>query len=50
MYFLLMVHQQEVQFIDDKPRSFTFRCTSFCAPPEAAMETHFNMIGRLIVH
>ena len=48
--FLIKGTQQEVQFIDDKPGSFTFRCTSFCAPPEAAMETHFNMIGRLIVH
>jgi len=48
--FLLKGTQQTVQFIADKPGTFTFRCTSFCSAPEAAIENHFNMIGKLIVH
>jgi heme/copper-type cytochrome/quinol oxidase subunit 2 len=48
--FLLKGTQQEVDFIADKPGTFTFRCTSFCSSPEAALENHFNMVGKLIVH
>jgi heme/copper-type cytochrome/quinol oxidase subunit 2 len=48
--FLLKGTQQTIQFIADKPGTFTFRCTSFCSAPEAAIENHFNMIGKLIVH
>ena len=48
--FLLKGTQQTVEFIADKPRTFTFRCTSFCSAPEAAIENHFNMVGKLVVH
>jgi plastocyanin len=48
--FLLKGTQQTVEFIADKPGTFTFRCTSFCSAPEAALENHFNMVGKLIVH
>jgi heme/copper-type cytochrome/quinol oxidase subunit 2 len=48
--FLLKGTQQTVEFIADKPGEFTFRCTSFCSAPEAALENHFNMEGKLIVH
>jgi plastocyanin len=48
--FLLKGTQQTVEFLADKPGTFTFRCTSFCSSPEAALENHFNMIGKLIVH
>jgi heme/copper-type cytochrome/quinol oxidase subunit 2 len=48
--FLLKGTQQTVEFIADKPGTFTFRCTSFCSAPEAAIENHFNMVGKLIVH
>ena len=48
--FLLKGTQQTVEFVADKPGTFTFRCTSFCSAPEAALENHFNMIGKLIVH
>jgi heme/copper-type cytochrome/quinol oxidase subunit 2 len=48
--FLLKGTQQNVEFIADKPGTFTFRCTSFCSAPEAAIENHFNMVGKMIVH
>jgi heme/copper-type cytochrome/quinol oxidase subunit 2 len=48
--FLLKGTQQTVEFLADKPGTFTFRCTSFCSAPEAAIENHFNMVGKLIVH
>jgi plastocyanin len=48
--FLLKGTQQTVEFMADKPGTFTFRCTSFCSAPEAALENHFNMVGKLIVH
>ncbi len=48
--FLTKGTQQTVEFIADKPGTFTFRCTSFCSAPEAAIENHFNMVGKLIVH
>jgi len=48
--FLLKGTQQTVEFIADKPGTFTFRCTSFCSAPAAAIENHFNMVGKLIVH
>lgn len=48
--FLLKGTQQTVEFVADKPGTFTFRCTSFCSAPEAALENHFNMVGKLIVH
>jgi heme/copper-type cytochrome/quinol oxidase subunit 2 len=48
--FLLKGTQQTVEFVADKPGTFTFRCTSFCSAPEAALENHFNMKGTLIVH
>lgn len=48
--FLLKGTQQTVEFLADKPGTFTFRCTSFCSAPEAALENHFNMVGKLIVH
>ena len=48
--FLLKGTQQTVEFIADKSGTFTFRCTSFCSSPEAALENHFNMVGKLIVH
>ena len=48
--FLLKGTQQTIEFVADKPGTFTFRCTSFCSSPEAALENHFNMIGKFIVH
>jgi heme/copper-type cytochrome/quinol oxidase subunit 2 len=48
--FLLKGTEQTIEFVADKPGSFTFRCTSFCSAPAAAIENHFNMVGKLIVH
>jgi heme/copper-type cytochrome/quinol oxidase subunit 2 len=48
--FLLKGTQQTIEFVADKPGTYTFRCTSFCSSPEAALENHFNMTGKLIVH
>ncbi len=48
--FLTKGTQQLVEFLADKPGTFTFRCTSFCSSPGAAVENHFNMVGKLIVH
>jgi plastocyanin len=48
--FLLKGTEQTVEFVADKPGNFTFRCTSFCSAPEAAIENHFNMVGKLIVN
>lgn len=48
--FLVKGTQQELQFIADKAGIFTFRCTSFCAWPDADPMNHYNMIGSLIVH
>jgi heme/copper-type cytochrome/quinol oxidase subunit 2 len=48
--FLLKGTNQTVEFIADKPGKYTFRCTSFCSSPEAAIENHFNMVGTLIVN
>jgi plastocyanin len=48
--FLLKGTEQIVEFVADKPGDFTFRCTSFCSAPAAAIENHFNMVGKLIVH
>jgi heme/copper-type cytochrome/quinol oxidase subunit 2 len=48
--FLTKGTQQTVQFLADKAGTFTFRCTSFCSAPEAAINDHFNMVGKLIVH
>jgi plastocyanin len=47
--FLLKGTEQTVEFMADKPGNFTFRCTSFCSAPAAAIENHFNMVGKLIV-
>jgi heme/copper-type cytochrome/quinol oxidase subunit 2 len=48
--FLIKGAEQTVEFVADKAGTFTFRCTSFCSSPEAALENHFNMVGKLIVH
>jgi len=48
--FLVKGTQQTLQFIADKPGTFMFRCTSFCAFPHADTMNHFNMIGSFIVH
>ncbi len=48
--FLLKGTNQTVEFIADKPGTYTFRCTSFCSSPEAAIENHFNMVGTLVVN
>jgi heme/copper-type cytochrome/quinol oxidase subunit 2 len=48
--FLIKGTNQTLQFMADKPGTFTFRCTSFCAFPDADPMNHFNMIGTLIVH
>jgi heme/copper-type cytochrome/quinol oxidase subunit 2 len=48
--FLLKGTNQTVEFIADKPGEYTFRCTSFCSAPEAAIENHFNMVGKLVVN
>jgi heme/copper-type cytochrome/quinol oxidase subunit 2 len=48
--FLVKGTNQMLQFIADKAGTFTFRCTSFCAFPDADPMNHFNMIGTLIVH
>jgi heme/copper-type cytochrome/quinol oxidase subunit 2 len=48
--FLVKGTTQTLQFVADKPGTFTFRCTSFCAFPDADPMNHFNMIGTLIVH
>jgi heme/copper-type cytochrome/quinol oxidase subunit 2 len=48
--FLLKGTQQVVEFVADKPGTYTFRCTSFCSSPEAALENHFNMVGKFVVH
>ena len=48
--FLVKGTNQTLQFVVDKPGTFTFRCTSFCAFPDADPMNHFNMIGTLIVH
>jgi heme/copper-type cytochrome/quinol oxidase subunit 2 len=48
--FLLKGTSQTVEFIADKPGKYTFRCTSFCSAPEAAIENHFNMVGTLVVN
>jgi heme/copper-type cytochrome/quinol oxidase subunit 2 len=47
--FLLKGTQQTIDFVADKPGTYTFRCTSFCSSPEAALENHFNMTGKFIV-
>ncbi|MFL6495851.1 MAG: cupredoxin domain-containing protein [Nitrososphaera sp.] len=48
--FLLKGTSQTVEFVADKPGEYTFRCTSFCSSPEAAIENHFNMVGQLVVN
>ncbi len=48
--FLLKGTSQTVEFVADKPGEYTFRCTSFCSAPEAAIENHFNMVGKLVVN
>lgn len=48
--FLLKGTDQTVEFVADKPGEYTFRCTSFCSAPEAAIENHFNMVGKLVVN
>jgi heme/copper-type cytochrome/quinol oxidase subunit 2 len=48
--FLLKGTQQVAEFVADKAGTFTFRCTSFCSSPEGALEDHFNMTGKFIVH
>jgi heme/copper-type cytochrome/quinol oxidase subunit 2 len=48
--FLVKGAEQTIEFVADKPGTYTFRCTSFCSAPEAALENHFNMVGKLIVH
>jgi heme/copper-type cytochrome/quinol oxidase subunit 2 len=48
--FLIKGAEQTVEFVADKAGTFTFRCTFFCSSPEAALENHFNMVGKLIVH
>jgi heme/copper-type cytochrome/quinol oxidase subunit 2 len=48
--FLLKGTQQTIEFVADKPGTYTFRCTSFCSSPEAALENHFNMTGKFVVH
>ena len=42
--FLIKGTNQTLQFMADKPGTFTFRCTSFCAFPDADPMNHFNMI------
>lgn len=48
--FLVKGTNQPVEFVADKPGTFTFRCTSFCALPDAPESVHFDMTGTLIVH
>jgi heme/copper-type cytochrome/quinol oxidase subunit 2 len=47
--FLVKGTNQEVEFVADKPGTYTFRCTSFCATPTAPEENHFNMVGTFVV-
>ncbi len=48
--FLVKGTNQTVEFLADKPGTFTFRCTSFCALPDAPESEHFGMTGTLVVH
>lgn len=48
--FLVKGTDQTVEFIADKPGTFTFRCTSFCSLPDAPESAHFNMVGQFIVN
>ena len=48
--FLVKGTDQTVDFIAEKPGTFTFRCTSFCALPDAPASEHFHMAGSLIVN
>jgi heme/copper-type cytochrome/quinol oxidase subunit 2 len=48
--FLVKGTNQTVEFEADKPGTFTFRCTSFCALPDAPESEHFGMTGTLVVH
>ena len=47
--FLVKGSNHTVEFVADKPGTFTFRCTSFCAPLEAGENMHYSMIGTFIV-
>jgi heme/copper-type cytochrome/quinol oxidase subunit 2 len=48
--FLIKGTNQTVEFEADKPGTFTFRCTSFCALPDAPESVHFDMTGTLVVN
>ncbi len=48
--FLVKGTNQTVEFEADKPGTFTFRCTSFCALPDAPESEHFGMTGTLVVN
>jgi heme/copper-type cytochrome/quinol oxidase subunit 2 len=48
--FLTKGSTQTVEFLADKPGTFTFRCTSFCVEPGGDAIHHFQMTGQLVVH
>jgi len=48
--FLTKGSTQTVEFLADKPGTFTIRCTSFCVEPGGDAIHHFQMTGQLIVH
>ncbi len=48
--FLIKGTDQTAEFIADKPGAFPFRCTSFCALPDAPASDHFGMTGTLVVN
>ena len=48
--FLTKGTTQTVEFLADKPGTFTFRCTSFCVEPGGWPSDHFLMTGQLVVH
>jgi heme/copper-type cytochrome/quinol oxidase subunit 2 len=48
--FLTKGSRQTVEFLADKPGTFTFRCTSFCVEPGGDTIHHYQMTGQLVVH
>lgn len=48
--FLVKGTDQTVEFMADKAGEFPFRCTSFCALPDAPASDHFGMTGTLVVN
>jgi heme/copper-type cytochrome/quinol oxidase subunit 2 len=48
--FLVKGANQSIEFVADKPGTYTFRCTSFCVEPGGLVAHHFDMTGQLVVH